>query len=176
MCSQVAESSLMKLWTEMMTITFQAWLIKTLWSFHSLSSSVCGLRIDVLRDFGSHMLKMEVHCFTWLPKCSNRVEFCPLKNSGSQKCQTGSSQQHFLVAFYNIKKPFVGKNIKRIATILVSVFMSLTALEMIGWQFQDQVFKRLYLPSVYSLFVSLILLELATASCHVVGSPVERPV
>ena len=54
--------------------------------------------------------------------------------------------------------------------------MSLTALEVIGWPFQDQVFKRLCLPSVYSLFVSLILLELATASFHVVGSPVERPV
>ena len=81
MCSQVAESSLMKLWTEMMTITFQAWLIKTLWSFHSPSSSVCGLGIDVLRDFGSHTLKMEVHWFTWLPKWSHRVELCPLKNT-----------------------------------------------------------------------------------------------
>ena len=81
MCSQVAESSLMKLWTEMMTITFQAWLIKTLWSFHSPSSSVCGLGIDVLRDFGSHMLKMEVHWFTWLLKWSHRVELCPLKNT-----------------------------------------------------------------------------------------------
>ena len=63
-----------------------------------------------------------------------------------------------------------------VSTVLASVFMSLTALEMIGWQFQDQVFKRLYLPSVYCLFVSLMLLELATASCHPVGSPVERPV
>ena len=51
-------------------------------------------------------------------------EFYPLKNSGSQKCQTGSSQLHFLVAFCNIKKPFMGKNIKKIAIILVSVFTS----------------------------------------------------
>ena len=43
-----------------------------------------------------------------------------------------------------------------VATILVTAFMSLTALEVIGWQFQDQVSKRLYLPSVYSLCLSHI--------------------